>query len=704
MEDSNLNIMPFKKGVATDAHVIVCAIEQPVYMSLTAQEFVVLEDLRSSPVTIDVFLSRHLSGYRDLSFKEAVNLLMKLQANHFISGISEDVTVSLKAFTKSSEGRFGSRFRQLLSLVQNILDVPLIQFKQSDIHPLLRSVGAILTSLPALILYVLIFLGLAYSSGTFVLPDQMAYFNLFHRPEILLLQAIFAFSLASSWIAFLQISALAGLGVKFLGGSIRITGLCVMRLQIEDNDVLSLPAKKIWRYHFFTLISPWLMGLLCWHLVQGTSFFSLGGLLAGTFVMLGFLMLCPLYRSSIVKVGEAFLAQLDVLNASKNYLSSGLISSANQKESMDRKQIWVTVFACISMVWLYAVFLLFFDVLIRAIPDLWVSATDLTNWVRALSAAIVLLLLVFAMAAPFVRLIMIPLQNMLATFSLPLRKVRVGINSYYSKNIPVSEAIVNFIREVPIFGHLDVSTLETIVSVLRYQNFRVGETIIQQGERGDKFFILADGRAQVIVESNGSRQVVDALAPGDSFGEIALIENSKRTASIRAMCPSKVLYLERSMFDHLFPEETVARIDLTKQIRYAKLILESQALSHLSPRQIRNLLDSCEVEEFHLGDILIKEGDIGDAAYIIINGLVQVESEGKKEKIAQLTKGDLVGATALVNKIPRTATVRAIEDGRWFKMDKESFLSMCKSNIFVGMLVSELTRSQMPPQDSVKGE
>jgi CRP-like cAMP-binding protein len=695
LEEARLSITPYRVGISNADHVILRTDNSPSYLSVDKIELAVIEDLLVNPITVNTYLSRHLSGHLGLRFREAVALLMKLLENGFLANVSSDISLKLEEFSDKSTTQANRGFQLAVKTFGALLDLPLLTFEHSEIHPILRKVGAIISSPIALILYSLFFWGLAWRGGTLVLPDQEAYFSLFNQPEILLLQSFFAFSLASSWLALMQMTALAGLGAKYIGGSIRVTCLCVLRLSINDEDVFALNGKKMTRYHIFTLLSPWLMAVFCWQFVHGASILSLGGLFAGTFVMLGYLMFCPLYRSALVKVGEGFLAQLDVLGISKNYLSSGLLTGVTSKEKMDRKQIWITIFASTSMIWLYAMFLMFFDALIQAIPDLWVLAHDQGMLIRATSAVVVLLMLVLAMTAPLIRLLLIPIQNIFATLSVPLRKARVGIRSYRSKNIPVNDAVVEFIKGIPVLGHLDNEIFVKLVGVLRFKNYGVGQVIIQQGEIGSRFFILADGRAQVLIKNKGIERVVDELVPGDSFGEIALVEKTVRKASIRTITPSKVLYLDKKHFDQLFPEGSENRIGLTNLIRHVKLIMDSQALSHLSPRQIRELLATSEFKEFQVGEQLIKEGDIGDAAYLMASGRVKIESSKESAPIAELSRGELVGATALVNEIPRTASVTAVEAGKWLRIDKPTFLRMCMSNMFVAMLVSDLSQGQI---------
>lgn len=86
------------------------------------------------------------------------------------------------------------------------------------------------------------------------------------------------------------------------------------------------------------------------------------------------------------------------------------------------------------------------------------------------------------------------------------------------------------LKKVPLFAELDNKELEQIASSMRERRFKAGNTVTQEGAGGVGFFIVAEGEAEVDVGGE-ARGVV---GPGDYFGEIALINESPRTATLTA--------------------------------------------------------------------------------------------------------------------------------------------------------------------------
>lgn len=109
---------------------------------------------------------------------------------------------------------------------------------------------------------------------------------------------------------------------------------------------------------------------------------------------------------------------------------------------------------------------------------------------------------------------------------------------------PAPRERVELMRGVPIFAPLGAPELERLAKALVEIQFESGSTVFEEGDRGDRFFVIADG--QVAVEIAGSS--VRTLAAGDFFGEIALLRDVPRTATVRATTPLRLLALDRQTF------------------------------------------------------------------------------------------------------------------------------------------------------------
>ncbi|HEU6446094.1 MAG TPA: cyclic nucleotide-binding domain-containing protein [Gaiellaceae bacterium] len=94
----------------------------------------------------------------------------------------------------------------------------------------------------------------------------------------------------------------------------------------------------------------------------------------------------------------------------------------------------------------------------------------------------------------------------------------------------VDQETTQLLKEVPLFSDLDKRELEQVAQSMKRRQFSAGQEIAREGESGVGFFVIEDGNAKVSVHGDERRR----LGPGDYFGEIALIAQGARTATVTA--------------------------------------------------------------------------------------------------------------------------------------------------------------------------
>jgi MFS family permease len=114
----------------------------------------------------------------------------------------------------------------------------------------------------------------------------------------------------------------------------------------------------------------------------------------------------------------------------------------------------------------------------------------------------------------------------------------------YEVGAPVAEEQYYLLRQNSIFAPLSVATLERLAQDLTPIEFAAGEDVIVQGNNGDRFFVIESGQVEVFENGEFRRNE----GPGESFGEIALLHDVPRTATVRTTEPTRLLALEREQF------------------------------------------------------------------------------------------------------------------------------------------------------------
>jgi MFS family permease len=142
----------------------------------------------------------------------------------------------------------------------------------------------------------------------------------------------------------------------------------------------------------------------------------------------------------------------------------------------------------------------------------------------------------------------------------------------------VPEASFLLLRSVPLLSHLPISAVETLAVRGAWEEHPPGTDVVVQGEMGDRFFVVAGGSVQVIADG---RRVAEQ-GPGGFFGEIALLRDVPRTATVRADTPTRLLTLDRVDFlagigSHLY---TTITADGIVAERLEQIDLERLAAGH----------------------------------------------------------------------------------------------------------------------------
>lgn len=109
---------------------------------------------------------------------------------------------------------------------------------------------------------------------------------------------------------------------------------------------------------------------------------------------------------------------------------------------------------------------------------------------------------------------------------------------------------VDLIRHAPLFAHVSKRQLEQIAQIADEIDLGEGKEMTKQGARGREFFVLLEGNADV--KKDGRR--INTLGPGDFFGEIALVSDTPRTATVVATSPVRALVITDRAFKRLIKD------------------------------------------------------------------------------------------------------------------------------------------------------
>jgi CRP-like cAMP-binding protein len=208
----------------------------------------------------------------------------------------------------------------------------------------------------------------------------------------------------------------------------------------------------------------------------------------------------------------------------------------------------------------------------------------------------------------------------------------------------------------PFFSVLTSALMRMAIDRVRLIQLPAGEVLFSQGDPGDDLFVVAWGEVVVLVP-----QEVARLSEGDFFGEIALLADQPRTATVRATVDSQVLAFDRALLSDLVaasPDLLVVLLRFLRERLIATLAETSPLFASFTALERLSLAARFQFLEVDEGLRLIDEGGKSAGLFILLAGEAQAVAGG--QVIAQLLPGEVFGEISLITGQPSTATVTVL--------------------------------------------
>ncbi|KAI4758920.1 camp-dependent protein kinase A regulatory subunit [Aureobasidium sp. EXF-3400] len=228
-----------------------------------------------------------------------------------------------------------------------------------------------------------------------------------------------------------------------------------------------------------------------------------------------------------------------------------------------------------------------------------------------------------------------------------------------------------------LFSHLDDDQTEQVLGALQERKIPSKDIkVIAQGDVGDYFYVVETGNFDIYVSStgkiepgvNGMGNKVATCGPGTSFGELALMYNAPRAATVNSTEPSVIWQLDRITFRRILMDSAFQRRRM-----YESFLDGVPLLNTLTPYERSKIADALETQKMPAGSTIIREGDVGDHFYMLESGTAAVYKSGIEQSLKSYKKGDYFGELALLDDKPRAASVVAETDIKVAMLGKNGF-------------------------------
>ena len=158
--------------------------------------------------------------------------------------------------------------------------------------------------------------------------------------------------------------------------------------------------------------------------------------------------------------------------------------------------------------------------------------------------------------------------------------------------------------------------------------------------------------------------------PGEAFGELALLYNAPRAATITATAESTLMKLDRGTFNNIVKDAAQR-----KREKYENFLQSVEILQQMDPYERSKLGDAVREENFADGDYIIRQGATGDVFYMLTEGTAKAikRTETEEVEVMQYAAGSYFGERALLMNDLRAASIIATSDVRVLSLQRDTF-------------------------------
>ncbi len=270
--------------------------------------------------------------------------------------------------------------------------------------------------------------------------------------------------------------------------------------------------------------------------------------------------------------------------------------------------------------------------------------------------------------------------------------------------IPAAADSVNTatLPRVPLFSQLGKSAFVSLSDKLAMRQVSAGEVVVAEGEPGKSMFIVVQGNVDVLRnQEDGSQKVVARMGEGSFFGEMALVADVPRLASVVALDNALLFELTRDKLRALAKEHpsVVHTVETFYRERLLHNLLRVNPLFSDLPQPAQETLAGLfKMRSVANGVTLLTQGQPGQGLYVVLRGrcaVSQANGGGRAHKLPDLREGDVFGEISLLANVAATATVKTSKDSVLLRLDAVPFHQLLNAHPSVRDRLSSLGRQRL---------
>ena len=259
------------------------------------------------------------------------------------------------------------------------------------------------------------------------------------------------------------------------------------------------------------------------------------------------------------------------------------------------------------------------------------------------------------------------------------------------------------LRGIPAFSRLPGAARQALAAHLMEQSFPKHARVLDEGEPADRLFLIEEGEVEVSIQTPDGRAPLSRLSEGEMFGEVGLLLPARRrTARVTALSPLRTSSLRsRHLAEVLdeYPESREVLVEAADQALVRSFVKCTRPFERLTPERLHYLGERLKPLDFEAGTTVFRQGDPGDACYLVRRGVVEVirQEPAGPRTVARLEAGEIVGESALLTSTPRDASLQVVERAELLALRRDDLIEALDQDKRVANHVVELMRQRDRP-------
>lgn len=264
------------------------------------------------------------------------------------------------------------------------------------------------------------------------------------------------------------------------------------------------------------------------------------------------------------------------------------------------------------------------------------------------------------------------------------------------------QSLSNAISKILIFANLDQDQMNQVLDAMFESKVTAGTHVIDEGDDGDNFYVIESGDFDIFIKDRvtGSQNNVGCYKGSGAFGELALMYNCPRAATIIATTDGSLWAMDRVTFRRIIVKNAAK-----KRKAYEDFLETVPCLSTLTIEERMKVADAMVTKTYKNGEFILRQGDPADYFYMVAEGHVVIKRRGdnpnnpeEEVQLQRYSKGAYFGELALLQNQPRAASAIADGDCKCAVLDVKAFerlLGPCKELLMRNIPLYEQQLSQI---------